>query len=570
MVYKLNPLLIPKFVKPLKEPDIFLPKITNDNNQIIYEYQVEACELYQQILPDDFLPTKVWGLGGMCIDSVTKEPEYIQSSPGPSFIVDRNIQAKIQWVNHIKGQYMFPVDAALLWANPRHLEASKEYTPYPFGDYQMQAPVSVVMNIHGGMVSPENDGHPDAWFTAGGIRGPVYNESIVSILNTQEPATLWYHDNTRGLSRLNLYSGLAGAYIIRDLEEMKINPRIEDIILMIQDKSFGEDASLYYPVTGENTSQHPYWVSEFYGDVILVNGISWPYMEIKKAFYRFRIINASNCRIYDIGLSDNSNFILIGTDGGYIQTPVIVNFCKLAPGERAEIIVDFRKYRKGEEIILKNNSSDAIPDLTDTIMQFQIVDTDDRNVILPYHLNTIHRLSPDAGGKIATINKISGALYINGQPSLNPAADFVRTGATYIWDFINLTDRDEAIHLHLIQFQILHRQPINKEEYLKEWNSINGLQVLKQPTNYLDPSSFVTGGAVSREEYERGWKDTVYLPPGFITRIIIRYAPVDVDEAAPGENRFPFDPATGGEYVMSSSMPEHSDNQALRPQFILR
>ena len=157
---------------------------------------------------------------------------------------------------------------------------------------------------------------------------------------------LWYHDHAIGQTRLNVYAGLAGVYLIRDDEEDALGLPSGDyeVPLIIQDRSFATDGSLTYPVSDMAGSEdHPGpWVPEFFGDTILVNGKVWPHFEVEPRKYRLRILNGSNARFYRLRLSDGRPFVQIGADQGLLSAPVQTGRLLLAPAERADVIVDFR------------------------------------------------------------------------------------------------------------------------------------------------------------------------------------------------------------------------------------
>src|SRR5262249_1110408 len=148
------------------------------------------------------------------------------------------------------------------------------------------------------------DGHPEAWFTQNGLQGPQFTTAMYVYGNRQPPTTLWYHDHSLGLTRLNMNSGLAGMYIIRDpnnsLDGMDAKkppslPRgVQEIPLIIQDRSFNTDGSLFFTTEGNNPDVHPYWDPEFFGNTIVVNGKTWPNLDVVRRMYRFRILDASN------------------------------------------------------------------------------------------------------------------------------------------------------------------------------------------------------------------------------------------------------------------------------------
>jgi spore coat protein A len=202
-----------------------------------------------------------------------------------------------------------------------------------------------VVHLHGGHVPPQSDGYPETTLLPGQSAAYEYP-------NLQSPATLWYHDHALGITRLNVYMGLAGFYMIRDPAESKLNlPRGRyEIPLVIQDRSFNDDSSLEYPES---------WEEEFFGDAILVNGKVWPYLDVEPRKYRFRILNGSNSRTYKLALDSGQAFYQIGTDGGLLEEPVEVKQITLTAGERADVIVDFSK-RRGE-VHLVNSAPAPFP-----------------------------------------------------------------------------------------------------------------------------------------------------------------------------------------------------------------
>ncbi len=116
--------------------------------------------------------------------------------------------------------------------------------------------------------------------------------------------------------------------------------------LMIQDRSFYSDGSLYFPTVGDNPDIHPYWFQAFLGNTIMVNGKVWPNMNVDNGQYRFRLLDASNARVYILSLvnAETNNlipFTQIGSDGGYLRTAANITSLTIAPGERADILVDF-------------------------------------------------------------------------------------------------------------------------------------------------------------------------------------------------------------------------------------
>ncbi len=164
-----------------------------------------------------------------------------------------------------------------------------------------------VAHLHGACALPEDDGYPEAWFTAHDNQGPKFNPQPSCYPNCQPAATLWYHDHCLGITRLNVYAGLAGFYLLRDEAEEALNlPGGKyEIPLMLQDRLFHRDGSLYYPKVVNGPVQHPIWIQEFYGDMNCVNGKVMPFLEVEPRRYRFRIVNASNARFYHLRLFES-------------------------------------------------------------------------------------------------------------------------------------------------------------------------------------------------------------------------------------------------------------------------
>ena len=208
-----------------------------------------------------------------------------------------------------------------------------------------------MVHVHGAKVRPENDGYPEDWYTPG--KSATYHYP-----NDQEAAMLWYHDHAMGINRLNIYAGLMGVFFVRDTAEDALNlPRGSyEIPLVLCDRFLRKDGQLHYPASDKPDAP---WVPEVFGDVMLVNGKAFPYLEVEPRKYRFRVLNASNGRFYTMSLSNAREFHQIGTDQGLLPAPVLLKTLILAPGERADLIVDFRDHA-GEQIVLRNEAFDLL------------------------------------------------------------------------------------------------------------------------------------------------------------------------------------------------------------------
>lgn len=503
---KMSPKL-EKFVDRLPILDTLKPKkMTKDGPY--YEMWMEE---FIQKLHRDLPPTRVWG--------------YNRQVPGPTIEVKKGEPIQVKWMNNLPRKHFLPVDKSFL--NPKLPE------------------VRTVTHLHGGETPSPSDGYPEAWFTRGYEEvGPFFEREVYEYPNHQRATMLWYHDHAMGLTRLNNYAGLAGAYIIRDECEESLNlPKKEyEIPLIIQDRSFNPDGSLSYPRQPNNAAENlpnPSIVPAFIGDTLLVNGKVWPYLEVEPRKYRFRILNASNTRGYQLHLDSGQSFYQIGTDGGLLRRTVKVDKISIHPSERVDVILDFSKLN-GQEMILKNDlGENASPeDATNEVMKFKVtkpLSGEDKSVI-PKTLSDIpslkhHKISANRVVKLMGSSDEYGRplLLLNNKKWHDPIEITPQVGSTEIWSFMNITAFTHPMHIHLIQFQILERQPFDLDRYNEDGQII------------------FTGAPQPPNPSERGWKDTVAAPAGQMTRVIGRYAPYT------------------GHYVLHCHILEHEDHDMMRP-----
>lgn len=621
----LDPLTIPKFVNQLTgPPPVYVPKMIRDptGRGIAFEYTVTMDESMQQILPTvdefgvatGFGMTPVWGYGGQAKDAVTgKKLGYVLNSPGPSFEAIRGIPIVVKWVNNIDTPYMFAVDPTLHWANPNGMSMPMPPVTapaFPPGYPDAQSNVPLVTHLHGGEVSSLYDGGPNAWFTNSGDQGSAYNSLYTTTSNAavyyypnEQPATtLWYHDHGLGVTRLNVMSGLAGFYLLRDPSDLLgyVLPNgAYEMPLAIQDRIFKADGSLYFPVDGAtNPDVHPYWTPEFFGDTIMVNGLVWPNMDVSRAMYRLRLLDGSNARFYTLSFVTNTNtlvpFTQIGTDGGYLKSSVTMTELTISPGERADIIIDFSTLAPGTKILLKNTANapfpggyPADPDTVGQIMQFTVTN---KAVPLLVKLKQALTKMAIAPGKILNKN-LKGTwptlpapdktriltLYeemgpggplevlVNGQAWDAPVSETPQEGTTEDWVIVNLTGDTHPIHTHLTQFQLVSRQPIDAAAYEEDWIALNGgpPPYMFTPTELPVEPYLTLGPAIGPAPKEFAWKDTIQMNPGEVTTIRLRFSPID------GSANYPFDPTVGPGYVWHCHIIDHEDNEMMRPYQVL-
>jgi len=423
----------------------------------------------------DLPQTRAWG--------------YNSQIPGPTFETTRGFPVSVTWVNNLRTTrgtlrttHILPVDTCL-------------HGP----DITGQVPVTVT-HFHGGKVDPISDGNPDDAFPPG-QSSPQYFYP-----NDQRASTLWYHDHALGITRLNVMMGLAGGYIIRDAPEAALNlPSGEyEIPLIIQDKSFNPDGSILY---------NQQFTDNFFGKFILVNGKVWPYLEVKRGKYRFRLVNGSNTRVYTLALSNNAPFQQIGSEQGLLRVPVTITSITIAPGERADIVVDFAAPTSGRIIGLVNSAPAPFPvgDPANDIpfvMQFVIQPTAGDTDPVPSALVPVPPI-PEAQAvntRSFTLRNVGDPECLHGLWLINDlmwhdVTDFPRVGTTEIWEFVNRSSISHPMHIHLVSFQILDRQ---------NFTVVNNVPV---------PS----GPRVPPQPGEAGWKDTVLSHPNQITRVIMKF-----------------------------------------------
>jgi spore coat protein A len=629
----LDPLIIPKWVNQLTgAPPVYVPTsvVKNSNGDIIQEnYVVNVTQFQQQILPlkdtkgNPLGKTTVWGYGGIAKDATTGTPMgYVRNSPAPTFEATRNIKIKVTWINNLTDangtplNYLYAIDPTIHWANPNNLNMTKimedammgNAPTYPPGydgssttnvnGWNAQSPVPIVTHLHGGETQSAYDGGPEQWFTPNGIHGPTYataeptylNAAVYEYLNTQEPTTLWYHDHALGLTRINVFSGLAGFYLLRDPSDTvaaSLPTGEYEVPLAIQDRSFLSDGSFDFGAKGVN-SDHPYWVPEYFGDTIMVNGLVWPNMDVKQATYRFRVLDGSNARFYTLSLNNTATntlvpFTQIGTDGGYLKSPLQLTSLTIAPGERVDILVNFTGISPGTKILVQNtapgpypNGDPVDPKTTGQILQFTVKSNPGpRLSSLPSILNpTLNGAFPNlpTATKTRTLTltermnsqtDASEALFLDGQKYDSPITELPTVGSTENWVIVDATADTHPIHLHLIQFQLVSRQPYNQTKYYSDWLSLNNATVESLPLDHptanlpsLEP--YYTGPTIGPDPNEQGWKDTVRMNPGEVTTIRVRFTAQD-------GSPFTFDATQGPGYVWHCHIIDHEDNEMMRP-----
>jgi len=546
---RMDPAALDKFVDPLP----VLPAVRGfEEDGSLRQVTIGMWEIEQQ-LHRELPSTRVWAYG---------ENEESASYPGPTIEARSGFPLEVAWQNNLPASHFLPVDTTIHWAAP---------PDWP-GDG-----VPTTVHVHGGLQEAPSDGHPDAWFTRGFDQvGPGFVKETSHYSNQNAPETLWYHDHALGITRLNVYAGLAGFYLLRDPaseEALNLPTGAYERPLLIQDRSFNRDGSLFYPDEGVNPDVHPQWVPEFFGDVNLVNGVVWPVLEVEPRRYRFRILDGANARFYHLRLSGGLEFIQIGTDGGYLPAPVRVSSILLGPAERADVIVDFSGLTPGTEITLTNDAAAPYPggdpptEHTAQVMMFRVVEPGGPDTSsVPEAIAEVPTLDQVDAVRTLTLIEVedpqSGqplGVFLDGKRWGEPGnvTELPQIGTTEIWELVNLTDDAHPIHLHLIDFLILDRQEFDSDRYRARYEQLNPDIPATDETVTLPVEEYLTGQPEPPLAFEAGWKDTVRAPPGQVTRIVVRWLPESAEA-------FPFDPTEEPGYVWHCHILEHEDNEMMR------
>ncbi len=511
------PAKVDKYIDRLPVPKRMAPRGHHKDRD---EYRIRMTEFRQQ-MHSQLPPTRLWGYEG----------QY----PGPTIDCLRDKTVAVQWENHLPAKHIFAIDPTIHGAMP----------PTPA--------VRSVPHVHGSRTRSISDGLPEKWFTAG-------NSALYTYPNNQPAATLWYHDHAVGITRLNVYAGLSGFFLLRDDQERSMNLPAGDyeIPLLLQDRTLDDDGQLIYaPTHDDGVKLAPgIWGPEFFGDLPVVNGAIYPYVEVEPRSYRIRLLNGCNSRFLHLSLNfaksptDIPKLMTlhqIGSDGGFLAKPAPINALLLGPSERADFIVDFSGH-EGKTATLSNNAPVPFPgwDMSGAtheplyeFMQFRVtrpLTAKAKAFSLP---TSIPFQSIDESEAVITRDFIlseelddqghSHGVRINGKGYDDPVTEFVKLGSVEKWRFINTTEDAHPMHVHLIQFQVLHRQGFNALTFRTSGRlEFQGAPRLPQPN-------------------EAGWKDTAIVNPRDVLTIIARFE------------------GYTGRYVMHCHMLEHEDNDMMRP-----
>lgn len=637
----LNPGAIPKYQTPLLIPPV-MPKagmIKNTKGKNVDYYEISVKQFSQQILPAPLPTTTVWGYGAVTAEK--KNGLLLHNAPSLTIEATWNRPVRVKWINALvdaNGNYLphlLPVDPTLHWANPPGGVAGRDTRP-TFGATPdaYTGPVPIVTHVHGALgVGDESDGYAEAWYLPTAANIPAGYATVGSWYdffaskaattlgvtwrpgyatfeypNQNRASTLWYHDHTLGMTRLNVYAGPAGFYIIRggpddvaldsrtgapavlpgpapkENEKFPPNKRYYEIPIAIQDRAFNADGSLFYPNTRAffdgvtrpyipTTDISPLWNPEFFGNCIMVNGNTWPFLQVEQRRYRFRFLNGCQSRVLILDFANIPGVEVwqIGNEGGFLAAPVNLttgngNRLLMGLAERADVIVDFTRTTVGNYTLGNVGPDDpfgggipgvdfppADPASTGQVMQLRVVPALAPDPTTPPQFLTLPPITPlpaatvtrplalleemsmffaDAPaetllGTVAGDPNVGPGMWLK-QMWMDPVTENPALGTTEIWEFYNATADAHPMHVHEVVFEVINRQPI----FVDEANST--IQVV--PGSVPQPP----------EPWESGFKDTVIAYPGQVTRIKAQFN-------------------TPGQFVWHCHIVEHEDNEMMRP-----
>ncbi len=629
----LDPTTIPKYTQQLTAPPV-MPK-AGTIGTTIDSYEIAARQIRQQILPPGMPETTVWGYGP-ATGTATYPARTIEA------LKDRPVRVK--WINDLKDPltndfrpHLLPIDQTLHWANPPQECIDGVKRPDCRGQSQEQytGPVPIITHLHGAHVQPDSDGYPEAWYLPAAdnipagyaTQGSNFDQidgvpltpgaAVFQYPNDQRATTLWYHDHVLGMTRANVYTGLAGFYLLRDpaTDPDGLPKGAFEIPLAIQDKSFNINGSLFFPgdraffegvsvaqlqipfipettLTGGISDVSPIWNPEFFGNVMVVNGKTWPNLNVEQRRYRLRILNADDTRVLFLKIvaSDPLHrpgisavpFWQIGADGGFLPKPVKLDQLLIAGAERADVIVDFTGFAPGTKFYLINEGPDepfgggvpgvdfafADPGTTGQVMQLTVVKRVGKDTSTAPNLLALPARTPlgkasktrtvslneaesatvfviTADGKIKESNSAQAVPFAPVEALLGTATvkKGVITPTRLEWmepitenpalgatEIWEIYDFTEDAHpIHLHQVQF---EVVNRQDIL-----------IDEATG---TATLVPGTITGPEPGETGTKDTVLVYPSKVTRLKAKF---DIP----------------GLYVWHCHILSHEDNEMMRP-----
>jgi spore coat protein A len=666
---------IAKYATPLRGAGpggipVALPDGTGAFGASHYSFNINE---YTDTLHPSLGPTTLWGYSP---SRALGEGAFPKRHLGGIIVAQRGTPIQFTFTNRLPAAHPLPVDVSIPAIGGFHHAANKfGGDGHNAVSVHLHGGFVPWVSDGGPMAYFTADGHRGETFMAGCMTGlnPLLagNQGEYYYPNNQSARMMWYHDHAHDITRLNAYAGIASAYIIRDASELAmcnkglpafVEAGGREIPLVIQDKVFvGPDialvdptwsavtsakssgvGSLWYPhlyeknrwkFTGNLLMPDPSCIPEMFGDTMLVNGTVFPVANVDARRYRIRLLNACQARFLNLqlyvadarpdGITYNTkgvpvnlpgpNFTVIGTEGGFLPSPVTVpnqpfnplmvtnGLANLitAPAERWDLLVDFSAFA-GKSLILYTDAPGPFP-MGTNLADFCVAKGTtkpgygpDTRILMKFNVGTANgaddplaitgtdlvagldpfinppgvavqngalNLPPGVPVRQLTLNEAFDSLgrliqlIGNDLPNLaipksfgraftDEATENPRAGSTEVWQVANLTGDTHPIHFHLVNVQVLARQPFDVRRY-------NGAPLYIGPARNPDPT-------------ELGWKETVKMHPGEVTTVIMRFDLPAVPFAVPGR------PNTGGhDYVWHCHILEHEEHDMMRPLVVI-
>ena len=637
----LDPMAVPKYVTPLLIPPVMprAGRLVQLGGKSVDTYEISMKQIRQQILPAGLPATAVWGYGAVA--SASRHGLLIHNAPSLTIEAQYDRPVRVKWINDLKddtGNYLphlLPVDPTLHWANPPGGSTGRDTRPaFNATPGRYTGPVPIVTHVHGAVgVGDESDGYAEAWYLPaadnipegyatqgtwygffankaatrfGASWGPGY--ATFQYPNLGRAAQDWYHDHALGMTRLNVYAGPAGFYILRggpdgddavkdsrsgatavmpgpapkEGDRFPPNKTYCEIPIAIQDRAFNADGSLFYPdtraffdgITGPYvpaTDVSPIWNPEFFGNAIMVNGNTWPFHTVEQRRYRLRFLNGCQSRFLILDFNGIPGVAVwqIGNDGGFLAAPVDLtgtnaNRLLMSPAERADLIVDFTNVPMGA-FVLGNVGPDepfggGVPGVdfamadgstTGQVLQFRVVPASAVDLTTPpqfLQLPVVQKLPASSVKRpVALLEEMSR--YFEDAPvqaALGTIAGDpnVNTGT---WTPRMWAD-DVTENPALGATEVWEFYNATADAHPMHVHEVKFQIVNRQPIVIDEAAGTVqvNGAARAPEPWENGFKDTLIAYPGEVTRIRAQFV-------------------NPGQYVWHCHIVEHEDNEMMRP-----
>lgn len=633
----LGPGDITKFATALLIPPVMPRAGTQGANGEIDYYEISMRQFQQQILPVGLPKTTVWGYGA----TKSADPNGLLLHNAPSLTIEATWQkpVRIKWINDLlddQGNYLphlLPVDPTLHWANPAGGESLRDTRPvFQSTPGSYTGPVPIVTHVHGAVgVGDESDGYAEAWFLPAAknipadfaTRGSWYDffagkaqanqgqawqpgSATFQYPNLGRAATIWYHDHCLGMTRVNVYAGPAGFFIIRggpDGDEAVLDNRsgqpailpgpapkagdpfppvtpYYEIPLAIQDRAFKKDGSLFYPDSREYFDEYqgdyipksdlsPIWNPEFFGNTLIVNGNTWPFQTVEQRRYRLRLLNGCQARflILDFADIDGVEVWQIGNEGGLLKQPVNLSAdhraqLLMAPAERADLIVDFSNTPAGDYILhnlgpdepygggeIGNDFEPSDPETTGQVLQFRVIAASGPDQSTPpqfLQFPPVTEIPPAVLTRKLALMEMMAMSWDGPAEARLGVLDETGTPQELEW-MDDITENPAVGTSEQWEFYnfTADAHPMHVHEVAFHVINRERLVLNKEDEEPVVPVQ-LSGEVRPPEPWETGWKDTVVAYPGEVTRIHAQF-----------ENP--------GQFAWHCHIVEHEDNEMMRP-----